>query len=135
MSFSRTFNKYDAVNSWVIYPLTLLFQKTKVVIWLYDNIEMRIEGRIIVRAPSSHRLQPLINTFQGFDEFMNLIIDDAAEVFVKESKPRRELGASILTISRSSRSNAIFGFQVVFSSKETTLLSFSRSRNAEGSLV
>ena len=25
-------------------------QRTKVVIWLYDNIEMRIEGRIIVRA-------------------------------------------------------------------------------------
>lgn len=24
------------------------FQKTKIVIWLYDNIEMRIEGRIIV---------------------------------------------------------------------------------------
>jgi hypothetical protein len=26
-------------------------QKTKIVIWLYDNIEMRIEGRIIVRPP------------------------------------------------------------------------------------
>ena len=26
-------------------------QRTKVVIWLYDNIEMRIEGRIIVRIP------------------------------------------------------------------------------------
>lgn len=27
------------------------FQKTKIVIWLYDNIEMRIEGRIIVCVP------------------------------------------------------------------------------------
>lgn len=26
-------------------------QRTKVSIWLYDNIEMRIEGRIIVRIP------------------------------------------------------------------------------------
>jgi hypothetical protein len=31
---------------------------------------------------------------QGFDEFMNVVIDDAAEVYVKEAKPRRELGAS-----------------------------------------
>lgn len=30
---------------------------------------------------------------QGFDEFMNLVIDEAAEVFVKDAKPRRELGA------------------------------------------
>jgi hypothetical protein len=29
---------------------------------------------------------------QGFDEFMNVVIDEAAEVYVKESKPRRELG-------------------------------------------
>ncbi|KAJ8091367.1 hypothetical protein PM082_015085 [Marasmius tenuissimus] len=50
-------------------------QRSKVIIWLYDNIEMRIEGRII-----------------GFDEFMNVVIDEAAEVFVKEAKPRRELG-------------------------------------------
>lgn len=48
-------------------------------IWLYDNIEMRIEGRII-----------------GFDEFMNIVIDEAAEVYVKGSKPRRELGRIML---------------------------------------
>jgi hypothetical protein len=29
---------------------------------------------------------------QGFDEFMNLVIDEAAEVYVKEAKPRKELG-------------------------------------------
>jgi small nuclear ribonucleoprotein (snRNP)-like protein len=29
---------------------------------------------------------------QGFDEFMNVVLDDAAEVFVKDAKPRRELG-------------------------------------------
>jgi len=29
--------------------LTSIIQKNKVVIWLYDNIEMRIEGKIIVR--------------------------------------------------------------------------------------
>lgn len=32
------------------------------------------------------------NVEQGFDEFMNIVVDDAAEVYVKEAKPRRELG-------------------------------------------
>jgi len=40
---------------------------------------MRIEGRII-----------------GFDEFMNLVIDEAVEVYVKEAKPKRELGRILL---------------------------------------
>ena len=31
-------------------------------------------------------------TAQGFDEFMNIVLDEAAEVFVKDAKPRRELG-------------------------------------------
>jgi len=30
---------------------------------------------------------------QGFDEFMNVVLDEATEVYVKETKPRRELGA------------------------------------------
>ena len=30
---------------------------------------------------------------QGFDEFMNIVLDDAAEVYVKDAKPRREVGA------------------------------------------
>jgi hypothetical protein len=30
---------------------------------------------------------------------MNVVIDDAAEVFVKDAKPRRELGASCLRFS------------------------------------
>jgi len=40
---------------------------------------MRIEGKII-----------------GFDEFMNLVVDEAAEIFVKDVKPRRELGRILL---------------------------------------
>jgi small nuclear ribonucleoprotein E len=67
----------------MVQPINVIFrnlqQKQKVMIWLYDNVEMRIEGRII-----------------GFDEFMNVVIDDAAEVFVKESKPRRDLGRILL---------------------------------------
>ena len=37
---------------------------------------------------------------QGFDEFMNLVVDDAVEIYVKEAKPRRELGASISMLFR-----------------------------------
>jgi len=62
----------------MVQPINVIFknlqQKNKIAIWLYDNTEMRIEGRII-----------------GFDEFMNLVIDEAAEVFVKDAKPRKEL--------------------------------------------
>jgi hypothetical protein len=34
----------------------------------------------------------IILPLQGFDEFMNLVLDEAAEVFVKEAKPRRDIG-------------------------------------------
>jgi len=67
----------------MVQPINVIFknlqQRTKVVIWLYDNIEMRLEGRIT-----------------GFDEFMNVVLDEAVEVYVKEAKPRRELGRILL---------------------------------------
>lgn len=45
------------------------------------------------RASVESRLTGLA---QGFDEFMNVVMDDAAEVYVKDAKPRRELGTSSL---------------------------------------
>ena len=111
-------------------------QKTKVSIWLYDNNEMRLEGRIIVCTPlnaftftfysitllytrtriaavleftlffspllclcalSFRNADHYILHVQGFDEFMNVVMDDAAEVYLKEAKPRRELGLYLLT--------------------------------------
>ncbi|KAH9927506.1 Sm-like ribonucleoprotein [Epithele typhae] len=108
----------------MVQPINVIFknlqQRTKVVIWLYDNIEMRIEGTIIAIASSLHMIllamvfhalssfhDPFFlhpdfeivanpNCFQGFDEFMNIVIDDAAEVFVKDAQPRRELGRILL---------------------------------------
>ncbi|KAG6866268.1 hypothetical protein C0991_006855 [Blastosporella zonata] len=86
----------------MVQPINVIFknlqQKTKVSIWLYDNIEMRIEGRIIVQSlrPISTRAPFAEFSLQGFDEFMNVVIDDAAEVYVKDAKPRRELGRILL---------------------------------------
>lgn len=61
----------------------LLQQHSTVQIWLYEQLGIRIEGKI-----------------RGFDEFMNLVIDDAVEVQQsakgetnEDSKEgRRELG-------------------------------------------
>jgi len=68
----------------------LLQQRSTVQIWLYEQLAIRIEGKI-----------------RGFDEFMNLVIDDAVEVkqATKTSEEsRRSLGEELnqnieLTIS------------------------------------
>ncbi|PVU99960.1 hypothetical protein BB559_000250 [Furculomyces boomerangus] len=55
----------------LVQPIGLIFQfmqkKARVELWLFDKPDMRIEGRIL-----------------GFDKFMNLVIDEAVEVFVKK---------------------------------------------------
>jgi len=68
----------------MVQPINVIFKnlqtKTKILVWLYDNADLRIEGRII-----------------GFDEFMNLVIDEAEEVYVgKVPKPRRAIGRILL---------------------------------------
>lgn len=53
-------------------------QKARVQIWLYEQTNSRIEGRIM-----------------GFDEYMNLVLDDAEELDVKNLK-RTPLGRILL---------------------------------------
>ncbi|KAK6128079.1 hypothetical protein DH2020_038162 [Rehmannia glutinosa] len=64
-------------------PINLIFRflqsKARIQIWLFEQKDLRIEGRII----------------QGFDEYMNLVLDDAEEVNVKK-KSRKELGRILL---------------------------------------
>ncbi len=55
-----------------------LQNKTRVVVWLFDNGKQRIEGQII-----------------GFDEFMNLVLGDAVEIFEKKGV-RQPLGRILL---------------------------------------
>ena len=63
-------------------PINLIFRflqsGTRVVIWLYDRGDLRIEGKII-----------------GFDEYMNVVLDDAEEVRLK-AKTRRPVGRIML---------------------------------------
>lgn len=63
-------------------PINLIFRflqsRQKVQIWLYDQSDLRIEGRII-----------------GFDEYMNIVLDEAEEVSLKR-KTRKALGRILL---------------------------------------
>eukprot|EP00798_Chlamydomonas_sp_ICE-L_P017108 gene17108-23410_t len=63
-------------------PINLIFRylqsKQRIQIWLYDQTDLRMEGRII-----------------GFDEYMNLVLDEAEEVSVKR-KTRKPLGRIML---------------------------------------
>jgi len=75
----------------------LLQQHSTVSIWLYEQLAIRIEGkirvcRIPIRVSRPRADQRLL---QGFDEFMNLVIDDAVEVkqaTKTEKEKRRDLG-------------------------------------------
>lgn len=63
-------------------PINVMFgflqHSNKVQIWLYEQTEARIEG-----------------TIRGFDEFMNVVVDDAVEVNYKKDS-RRKLGRIML---------------------------------------
>mmetsp|Transcript_39416 Transcript_39416/g.92066 ORF Transcript_39416/g.92066 Transcript_39416/m.92066 type:complete len:94 (+) Transcript_39416:236-517(+) len=63
-------------------PINVIFRylqsKVRVLIWLQDDTRLRLEGVII-----------------GFDEYMNLTLDDTLEVDVKNNK-KRPLGRILL---------------------------------------
>lgn len=55
-----------------------LQNRSRIQVWLYEQVNMRIEGCII-----------------GFDEYMNLVLDDAEEIHSK-TKSRKQLGKDIV---------------------------------------
>ncbi|KAG8046486.1 hypothetical protein GUJ93_ZPchr0008g11564 [Zizania palustris] len=63
-------------------PINLIFRflqsKARIQIWLFEQKDLRVEGRII-----------------GFDEYMNLVLDDAEEINVKKDT-RKQLGRILL---------------------------------------
>ncbi|TPX72872.1 hypothetical protein SpCBS45565_g00064 [Spizellomyces sp. 'palustris'] len=66
----------------MVAPINLIFrllqQKARVQIWLYEKVDIRIEGQIL-----------------GFDEFMNLVLDDAEELNLRD-KTTKQLGRLLL---------------------------------------
>lgn len=60
-------------------PINVIFgylqKKTRVRIWLYEDSKTQIEGQII-----------------GFDEYMNMVLDEAVEI----GKKRNEIGRILL---------------------------------------
>ncbi|KAJ1964300.1 hypothetical protein IWQ62_002973 [Dispira parvispora] len=70
------------VQKIMIPPINLIFRhlqnKSRVQIWLFDQVNLRIEGVII-----------------GFDEFMNIVLDEAVETHVKKNT-RTPLGRILL---------------------------------------
>lgn len=66
----------------MVQPINVIFrylqQQTPVAIWLYDNTDFRIQGKI-----------------SGFDEYMNIVMADAEEVWKAKGdkqERRQELG-------------------------------------------
>ncbi|NXG79079.1 RUXE protein, partial [Baryphthengus martii] len=57
---------------------SITLQRSRIQVWLYEQVNMRIEGCII-----------------GFDEYMNLVLDDAEEIHSK-TKSRKQLGRIML---------------------------------------
>ncbi|KAI6204808.1 putative small nuclear ribonucleoprotein E [Aphelenchoides besseyi] len=70
------------VQKVIVQPINLIFRclqsRSRVQIWLYENPNQRIEGYII-----------------GFDEYMNVVIDEAEEVHMKVDN-RKKLGRILL---------------------------------------
>ncbi|CDR96020.1 small nuclear ribonucleoprotein E, putative [Babesia bigemina] len=72
----------DKLQQIMTQPINQIFRfftsGTRVQIWLFDQPNMKIEGRI-----------------RGFDEYMNMVLDDVEEISVKQ-KVRRALGTILL---------------------------------------
>ncbi|NWZ60845.1 RUXE protein, partial [Haliaeetus albicilla] len=58
----------------VVLSPSIVLQRSRIQVWLYEQVNMRLEGCII-----------------GFDEYRNLVPDDAEEIRSKP-KSRKELG-------------------------------------------
>ncbi|XP_063453860.1 small nuclear ribonucleoprotein E isoform X2 [Pan paniscus] len=71
---------YGAAHPTVVQNLIFRYlqNRSRIQVWLYEQVNMRIEGCII-----------------GFDEYMNLVLDDAEEIHSK-TKSRKQLGRIML---------------------------------------
>jgi len=77
-----SYGSSQKVQKVMVQPINLIFRylqnRTRVSVWLYENVNTRIEGHIT-----------------GFDEYMNLVLDDASEVHTKRHT-EKQLGRIML---------------------------------------
>lgn len=70
------------VQKVMVQPINLIFRflqnRSRIQVWLSENVKLRIEGLLI-----------------GFDEYMNLVLDDACEFYVK-SNVKKAIGKILL---------------------------------------
>jgi small nuclear ribonucleoprotein E len=70
------------VQKVMVQPINLIFRylqnRSRIQVWLYEQTTTRIEGYII-----------------GFDEYMNLVLDDADEILLKKNQ-RNKIGRILL---------------------------------------
>ncbi|CAF3027964.1 unnamed protein product, partial [Rotaria sp. Silwood2] len=70
------------VQKVMVQPINLIFRylqnRSRIQVWLYEQTTTRIEGYII-----------------GFDEYMNLVLDDAEEILLKKNQ-RKKIGRILL---------------------------------------
>lgn len=70
------------VQKVMVQPINLIFRylqnRSRIQVWLYEQTNTRIEGYII-----------------GFDEYMNLVLDDAEEIQLKKNQ-RKAIGRILL---------------------------------------
>lgn len=66
------------VQKVMVQPINLIFRylqnRAKIAVWLTENLTLRIEGRII-----------------GFDEYMNLVLDEACEVITPKDGSKKRV--------------------------------------------
>lgn len=78
-----SFKGNTKVQKVMVQPINLIFRylqnRSRVCVWIFENVNLRIEGAII-----------------GFDEYMNLVLDDAEEYNIKTSNKRKHLGRIML---------------------------------------
>lgn len=77
-NYKMSYKGPQKIQKVMVQPINLIFRylqnRSRVQVWLYENVNLRIEGHII-----------------GFDEYMNIVMDEAEEYNIK-SKNRRPLG-------------------------------------------
>merc|ERR1712241_970427 len=70
------------VQKVMVQPINLIFRylqnRSRIQVWLYEQVNLRVEGCIV-----------------GFDEYMNLVLDEAEEVHLKTHN-RKMLGRIML---------------------------------------